>query len=181
MGHDEDFDSFGVLTQFIGPVKEQTNRVDALNQTSNELELLKKLYIEKTTTLDRATNHKEALQSSLAKGKTPNKLQINIKPLVVNREDLAFISKWNQITKQCETDLTNCLINHLDKVAEESRQQIRSVCNETYMEIKKKNDPTTAKAMVVEAIRQAEDTRETTRKTVQKRKLERAQNERQKS
>lgn len=95
---DDEFDSFGLLTQFIGPKKGNTPTTTTTepDQTASELENFKTFYLDRTRVLDRAQSHTEALEATLSRGKIPTKLQINIKPFVINT-----LSHWTGI-KQLE-------------------------------------------------------------------------------
>ena len=71
---EEDFDFFGVLTQYIGSTGTTRPATD-VNESDRHITKSKKIYLEKVTTIDRADVHLEAL---LSRVKTPNRLQINI-------------------------------------------------------------------------------------------------------
>lgn len=179
---DEEFDTFGVLTQYIGPSTSATTDQPPTGETSQlaaETERFKKLYIEKTNILDRANNHAESLQSSLAKGKIPNKPQITVKPMVINKEDPTFTSEWSQLIKQNEVAMINCIVRHLQRVADTTRKEIRSESNKAFTNLKRL-DPDNARAILEEAIKQADETRKASRTEALKRKRERQQSEKDK-
>ena len=52
-----------------------------------ELEKFYTKYLSDTNTLDRATGHLESLQKAASAGRIPAKMTINIKPLVLNKEN----------------------------------------------------------------------------------------------
>ena len=78
---------------------------DRPDDTTKHTGKFKKLYLEKTNTLDRATSHLESLEASQSKGKTPAGLQITVKPQVIHKEDPIFREQWRKTVKECETAL----------------------------------------------------------------------------
>ena len=141
-----DIDKLGILTQYIGP---KTNR-QATNTTIEsepdqlidmELKTFKERYANQTHSLDRAINHADSLKAAQAKQKTPAKLHIQIKPQVINKEEPGFTIKWNSIIKSAENQMVQCIIDHLEKTQTETREKIRSLFNETLLNLKRL-DPT---------------------------------------
>lgn len=69
-----------LLTQYIGPAtpvkKKLTNNKGILSQ--RELDKFTNSFMERTDTTNRATNHKEALEKAISKGRTPQKLTTGI-------------------------------------------------------------------------------------------------------
>ena len=119
-----DIDKLDILTQYIGP---KTN-CQATNTTIEsepeqlidmELKTFKERYANQTHSLDRAINHADSLKVAQAKQKTPAKLQIQIKPQVINKEEPGFTAKWNSIIKLAENQLVQCIIDHLEKTQKE--------------------------------------------------------------
>ena len=103
----EEFDSLRILTQYIGPSEQEDNdntkrSDDRPPPTMTEEERtirtteqhLKRIYKDQTDTMDRASNHLEALTRAVNRQRTPNKLQITITPQVVNYNDPTFISEF---------------------------------------------------------------------------------------
>lgn len=133
----EEFESLQLLTQYIGPSRVSTpdqEDNDEPNDTSDEktaeMSKVKKLYLQRTETLDRAKSHLEALTNAVQRDRIPNKLRITVKPLIINREDPEledpeFQREWQKAIKQSETKLVGCLQNHLRKVIQTTNQEIR--------------------------------------------------------
>ena len=64
-------------------------------------------FLEKTDKLmiDQARSHLDYLTRAIQKNRIPNRLKINVKPLVMNKENPAFQRKWNNtIRSQNWTD-----------------------------------------------------------------------------
>ena len=64
------------------------------------MESLKGHYVENTQVIDRSQSHLEALQAALDKNRIPNKLQVNVKPLAVNKDDPTLLTEWNEEMRQ---------------------------------------------------------------------------------
>ena len=177
---DDHFDSAGILTQFIGP-RVQTNssgstvHTDEDNNTAKiarEIESFNNHYLDSTQILDRATNHLKSLQSATSDQRTPAKLRITIKPLVIQKDDPTFVTDWNNAIKTSEMMLCKSLIDHLNRVISSTKDEIRDMTDKTYLKIKK-IDPTNAKTVIKTGIHQAEADRQNRNKEIQKRKRER--------
>ena len=91
-----DFDDFGILTQFI--CKAPGESTSSQNPTTSSINLLieelKDEYRELIDHLDRANLHLELLKAAKLKGRTPLKLRITIKPMVIEKERRDFQMAW---------------------------------------------------------------------------------------
>ena len=99
----EEFDSLGLLTQYLdvsGSSTRRRHRTDPENAVEKQKDDFKKKYLEVTELLDRATSQLESLSNAKSKGRTPIRLCITIKPLVVRSEDEDLKIKWAQACKQ---------------------------------------------------------------------------------
>ena len=113
---DSEFEQLSFLTQYIGPPKpsktDRPSRKEA--QITKEVTSFMENYLELVGTLDRATGHKESLTRAVQRGRTPAKLRITIKPLVMNREEPKFTTAWDRAVRKCETTLVKVITDHLD-------------------------------------------------------------------
>ena len=120
---EDDFESLGLLTQYIGPpvaTADQTT-VHRTNPDEREIDRItaefKSKYENLVDSLDRAKGHRTSLGQAKQRGRTPAKLQISIRPMVVNRENPEFQGNWERAVKQSEGILLDTLINHLDSLS----------------------------------------------------------------
>ena len=118
----------------------------------------KSWYAEETHSLDWATSHWEALKTAQTKNKTLAKLQITVKPQVINKEQPTFANRWNSIVRSAENKMMQCLIDHLETTQSETRNRIRSVSNQTLVKLKQL-DPDRAVEKLKTGLEQAEQTR----------------------
>ena len=81
----------------------------------------KRKFCEFTELLD----HLESLLQAKTKGRTPTRLRITTKPVVVCSEDEDLKIKWVQACIQGELLLIEVLLNHLEKVIKETRSTLR--------------------------------------------------------
>ena len=147
--HEYDIDNLGLLTQYIGPrpSHQKTSTTNTEDQPTElierEMKAFKEKYAQETHSLDRACNHWEALKAAQAKNKIPAKLQITVKPQVINKEQPEFSNKWNSIVKTAEKDMMQCIIQHLESTQSDTRDSIRAISNETLNNLRQ-IDPTGA-------------------------------------
>ena len=86
----EEFDSLGLPTQYLGPSGSSTrrrHRTNPENAVEKQKDNFKKKYFKFTELLDRATSHLESLSQAKSKGRTPTRLRITTKPVVVHSKD----------------------------------------------------------------------------------------------
>ena len=163
----EEFDALGLLTQYLGPpwpsnrTRQRSNPEDIIQKLTEDF---KKKYLEFTELLDRATSHLELLLLAKSKGRTPARLRITTKPVVVRSDDDDLKLQWAQACRQGELLLIEVLINHLEKVIKETRGILRDVSGQTYKEFKKAN-ATNAKENMEEALKRADTERKLQTKT----------------
>lgn len=91
------------MTQYIGKLKLTSNTSpkrdndDTSSQDKLKLELskLKKNYLQKAEMLVRATVHLEALDNAVDKDRISTKLKINVRPMVINKDNAKFQQEWH--------------------------------------------------------------------------------------
>ena len=178
---EDEFDDGGLYTLFIGPGTSTTyrkrtateNRELALKQ---ELDKFHAKYLADTDTLDRASNHLEALQKARASERTPAKMKINIQPLVIQQEDDTFKQEWQAAIKQGEAKLMETVQKHLGRIIQKTKIDIRRTMGETYQKLQTiATDKTTAKNRLEEVLKTANKDRN--QKTEQKLKKKRERND----
>ena len=108
--------------------------------------------------LDRAKGHRTSLGQAKQRGRTPAKLQISIRPMVVNRENPEFQGNWERAVKQSEGILLDTLINHLDSFIQSTNEKIRNEAKETWQRIKQ-IDASRAATLLQDALQQCEENR----------------------
>ena len=177
---EDEFESWTVLTQYIGPPaspkKKPPPRTDSTEQEiRKELETFKSNYLEEIDTLDRAQSHLESLNRATGKGRTPAKLAVTIKPLVINKDDPIFKREWDQAIKSAEKGLLEALTKHLKRIITESNDNIRNRTKLAFANLKKlQQDSASCKLAIEEVLKTAEEERKSKSETRRKRKLEAA-------
>ena len=110
----------GLLTQLIGPSKlshSKTRKNKHKDRTcQRELERLHTKYLADTEVIDRATGHLESLEKATSRVRTPTKMAINIKPLVLNRDNEQFKTEWQAAIAESEKKLMKTVTDHLKRV-----------------------------------------------------------------
>lgn len=114
-------------------------------------------------TLDRANNHKDSLDKAIGQGRTPNKLSITIKPLVIRKDNPELVTKWERATKEAERKSMSVLNEHLTKITSETNTKIRQDTKAVYTKLKA-IDKTKAKIALKEKLKIAEQERPKTKK-----------------
>ena len=132
-----EFEALQLLTQYIGPRKTnplQTNRHgdSPSNLVEQHMSRFKEVFLEKTDKLDRARNHLDSLTQAVQKNRIPNKLRINVKPLVIDKENPTFVRKWNDAIRRAELELTKNITEHLQDVIQQTNAIIRENIEKTY-------------------------------------------------
>ena len=163
---EEDFESLGLLTQFIGPPVASTQNQTMGNGTdqNNDGEIdqitahFKSQYEDLVDSLDRAKGHKTSLGQAKQKGRTPAKLQISIRPMVVNRDNPEFQRNWERAIKQSEGILLDTLTNHLDSFIQSTNEKIRETAKETWLKLRR-IDASRAATLLKDALQQSEEGR----------------------
>ena len=136
---EEEEDNWNFLTQFIGSPassnranQNRDNNVNTANLEAANFRFIticflfnsqpfnhhRSQYLEDTEVLDRATAHLTALTKAESRGKTPAKLTITIKPMVIEKEDPQFKADWAKAIAESEKSLVQTLKNHLSKVSD---------------------------------------------------------------
>ena len=93
-----EFEALQLLTQYIGPRKPNpvpTARHwgSSSNFVEQQMIRFKEVFLEKTDKLDRAWSHLDSLTRAVQKNRILNKLTINVKPLVIDKENPTFVRK----------------------------------------------------------------------------------------
>ena len=172
-----EFDSLGLLTQYLGPSGTSTTRrrrrTDPEDAVERQKQEFKRKYLDLTELIDRATGHLESLENARSKGRTPARLRITIKPVVVRGDDDNFKIKWAQACKRAELLLIQVLLDHLQNVIRETRDALRDISGQTYKMFKTTNADT-AKDNIEEALKTANSERTQRQEDRKKRRLETA-------
>ena len=177
-----EFKALQLLTQYIGPRKTnplQTNRHgdSPSNLVEQHMSRFKEVFLEKTDKLDRARNHLDSLTQAVQKNRIPNKLRINVKPLVIDKENPTFVRKWNDAIRRAELELTKNITEHLQDVIQQTNAIIRENIEETYHALRAADITIDeAKRALEETLKQADSARKSKNEARQKRKLEAAAN-----
>ena len=176
---DEEFDQVGLLTQLIGPSKlshSKTRKNKHKDKTcQQELERLHAKYLADTEVIDRATGHLDLLEKATSRGRMPTKMAINIKPLVLNRDNEQFKSEWQAAIAESEKKLMKTVTDHLKRVIDQTNLGIRKATDETFKKLKAVTDKDHARQQVEQLLKQADDKR--MEKTQQRLKKKRELNE----
>ena len=159
---------FGLLTQLLEPKKSRRPA-----STSASLENFKQTFLEKTTTLDRARAHLESLANARDRDRIPNKLKINIEPLVIDKDNRNFRNKWNDELRKCEKNLLSLLIDHLNHTIADTISTIRSKSDQCLDELKRTQTEDQAKSSLQTILEDAEKTRQERKEAATKHKRER--------
>ena len=138
-----------------------TTSRDWLRQTELEREIntFKERYLELIDVLDRASSHQEALSKAAARDRTPARLKIQIKPMVIDKDNPTFVANWKKAVRECERKLTETIIDHLKNTAEKTNLTIRATTRETYGNLKT-IDPDGATDILKQALADAEEKRQ---------------------
>ena len=163
---EEEFEQLGLLTQYIGQLAKTdrsraTTSRDWLRQTEleKEIDTFKERYLELIDVLDRASSHQEALSKTAARDRTPARIKIQIKPMVIDKDNPTFVANWEKAVRECERKLTETIINHLKNTAEKTNLTIRATTKETYGNLKT-IDPDGATDILKQALADAEEKRQ---------------------
>ena len=96
----------------------------------------------------------ESLLQAKTKGRTPTRLKITTKLVVVRSADEDLKIKWAQACRQGELFLIEVVLNHLEKVIKETRSTVRDISGDTCKAFKKVNVKT-AKTNMEDALKTA--------------------------
>ena len=177
-----EFEALQLLTQYIGPRKPnpvQTSRHgdSPSNLVDQHMSRFKEVFLEKTDKLDRARSHLDSLTRAVQKNRIPNKLRINVKPLVIDKENPTFVRKWNDAIRRAELELTKIIIEHLQDVIQQTNAIIRETTEKTYHALRAADITIDeAKKALEDTLKQADSARKAKNEARQKRKLETAAN-----
>ena len=140
----QELDSLQLLTQYIGPAKlieptasgvgsSSSSRTTVLEQQLNQLT---DLYLDKTNNIDKMQGHRDSLLKAVAKDRIPNKLKIQIKPIVADNGCPIFQKKWTDCIRAAERMLINVLTDHLKSKIELANNQIREATKKAYFALR---------------------------------------------
>ena len=99
----------------------------------------KRKYLEFTELLDRATSQLESLLQAKTKGRTPTRLKITTKLVVVCSEDEDLKTKYAQGCRQGKLLLIEVLLNYLEKVIKDTKSILQDISRDAYKAFKKVN------------------------------------------
>ena len=102
-------------------------------------------------------------------------MAINIKPLVLNKDNKQFKCEWQAAVQESEAKLMQTVKNHLSRVITQTQTGIRQASNETYKRLKTITDKNNAKAQLERVLKLADDERR--QKTEQRLKRKRELND----
>ena len=178
---EEEFEQMNFLTQYIGHPKRPNDRRPATddrnylleNQIDKKKEEFRTKYLELVEVYDRAASHRESLQRSLERHRTPFRLKINVQPMIIEKDHPDFISRWDRAIKQCEEKLLQTLIDHLDSFMEKTNLEIRATTKQAFLSLKT-IQPSGAKETIQETLEEAQMTRTEKTEARKKRKAEKA-------
>lgn len=128
--------------------------------------------INDTETLERATGHLESLQKAASVGRIPTKMAINIKPLVLNKENKQFKREWQAAIHDSKRRLLQTVQDHPQRVIDQTQTEIRKSTKETYRKLKAAGDRDRAKQQLETALKRANTERQHQTKLRIKRKRE---------
>ena len=161
-----EFEQLGLLTQYIGPRRTAIRDTERPHSSSRgkdlekeELDKLKRKYLQKAEICDRATSHLEALDKVVDSGRIPAKLKITTKPLVVNKDDPRFQSEWQAAIRQSENSLIDCIRTHLNRVIDNTNEEIRELTQKSFLTLRSSKDLERTSAKLKDTIREAEANR----------------------
>ena len=135
----KEFDDLGILTQFIGKAAGESanNNINPTTSSINHLmDEFKEEYSNLVDTLDRAYSHLDALKAAKMRGRTPLKLRITIKPMVIKKDRTEFQTALERAIRNCKNLLLNKLIEHLKTNAMKTNNKIRATTKVTWTKIK---------------------------------------------
>lgn len=109
--------------------------------------------------LNRARAHLQSLQKAEAQGKTPAKMAIAIKPMVLEKDDSRFKTEWAAAIQDAERNFSKTIQSQLTRVVNKTTDKIRTNVRQTICKLKISLDNASAKLAVKEAIREADQER----------------------
>ena len=157
------------------PTFESNSQQHPADTPSAELERLKRIFLQKTEILDRATNHLESLTRAMEKGNTPAKLRITVKPLVVKADDPLFQKEWADAITDAQSKLITTIQRHLGRTARTANLQIREETDKIRIQLSTSNTIQEVDAAIKNTLDEANRTRKHNNEQRIKRKLENQQ------
>ena len=112
-------------------------------------------YLRDTETLDGATGHLDSLQKAAARGRIPAKMTIKIKLLVLNKDNEQFKTEWQTAIQDSKRKLLKTVLDHLQRMIEQTNADIRRSTNEMYKRLKASGDKDKAKQHLERMLKQA--------------------------
>ena len=172
-----------LLTQFIGPPSQPTGNgghtsSSEMNDSSverQETDKLRRAFLQQTETMDRANNHLESLTKATERDRIPNKLRINVKPLVVNGNNPLFQREWSEVIAESLTKLIATLQRHFSRTARAANLKIRELTEEARNRLGTVYSQEQTKTILEATLEEANKTRHENNQNRQKRKLDNQQ------
>ena len=65
----------------------------------SEIVVMHNYSVEMTDSLERVKGHRTSLEQARQKGRITTRLQITIKPMVINKEETEFLRNWDRAIK----------------------------------------------------------------------------------
>jgi len=140
------------------------------------LDKFKQAFLEKTTILDRARAHFDSLTNAQERDRVAAKLHINNQPMVVDKDNRTFQTKWNKTLHDCEK-LLELLIEHLNNISD-TIMIIRNKSNECLTTLKRTQSDEEAKANLKTILEDAEKLQQEQKDVATKKKRERTKSQR---
>ena len=127
--------------------------------------------------LDRARSHLDSLTHAVQKNRIPNKLRINVKPLVIDKENPTFVRKRNDAILKAELELTKAITEHLQDVIQQTNAIIWETTEKTYHALQAADIAIDeVKKALEDTLKEADSAWKSNNDARQKRKLEAAAN-----
>ena len=175
--NEEQDEEWSFLTQYIGPSPTSRKRNPPRNKLlQEETSTFRKKYLQETEALDRARTHLQSLRRAEERGKTPAGMAINVKPNVMEKDEVHFKSAWNLAISNAEKNLMDTLQNHLERIMAKSKKTIRKAAKDAIQSIESVFDKPTAREAIETTIKTADQERQERNKTREKQRLEAAKN-----
>ena len=108
----------------------------------------------------------------MARQRTPSRLQIDIKPMVIDKDNPDFVASWDKAIKECENCLVQTILDYLKSTVTKTNLAIRATTKEAYQNLKKMQ-PSGAAQAVKQTLEEAEITRTEKAENRKRKRMER--------
>ena len=114
---------------------------------------------------------------TVQKNRIPNKLRINVKPLIIDKENPTFVRKWNDAICKAKLELTKIITEHLQDIIQWTIAIIYETTEKTYHALQAADIAIDEVEKALEdTLKEADYARKSNNKARQKRKLKAAAN-----